>query len=328
MPPTSSNEGAARQTLLNPVVVRQLLERLVPLGHHACSVDQAIAAGDLGMGLMYYAFARMLRPTRVLVVGSLRGFSVVCLALGLEDNNHGTLDFVDAAKVDDFWRQSRAVRDHFAAFHVQDRIRVHVMTTANYVEKVAGAAPDIDLLFIDGDHSERGTRFDHQHLGRLVRPNGYILLHDSYAAGAKFSEWQVADYLSTLHEDLHEILNFDQALGLTVLRKLPTYPSVPEATERHRALTDACRATLKSLEPQPQGERRIAALALDVLEDQLLTITKLQSQLRFLTKSNKDLGRALGRGDAIPVPPSEEQAVAVGVADPPRPREVTASRLD
>jgi predicted O-methyltransferase YrrM len=327
MPHTSSNQRAARETLLNPVVVRQLLERLVPLGHHACSVDQAIAAGDLGMGLMYYAFARLLRPTRVLVVGSLRGFSVVCLALGLEDNDHGTLDFVDAGRVDEFWRHSSAVRDHFAAFHVQDRIRVHVTTTADYVERTRGAAPDLDLLFIDGDHSESGTRFDHQQLGRLVRPNGYILFHDSYAAGARFSEWQVAEYLGSLDEELHEILNFDQALGLTILRRLPEYPSAAEAIERHRALTEACRATVTAPEPPPPSERRIAALALDVLRDQRLTIKTLQSRLRFLTKANKDLWRALGRGDEILIPSSEQQAVAVGV-EPLSPQGVTASRVE
>jgi predicted O-methyltransferase YrrM len=36
----------------------------------------------------------------------------------------------------------------------------------------------IDLLFIDGDHSYAGVRWDFEAYGSLVRPGGLIALHD------------------------------------------------------------------------------------------------------------------------------------------------------
>jgi predicted O-methyltransferase YrrM len=292
MPHTSPNAAPVRLSLLNPALVRPMLERLAPLGHHACSVGQAIEHNDLGLGLLYYAFARVLRPERVLIVGSLRGFTVGCIALALEDNGRGEVDFVDAAKVDDFWTRSESVRSHFAAFNIEARIRVHVMTTAKYAAMKRDATPDLDFLFIDGDHSEAGTRFDHRQLGRLVRPGGYIFFHDAFAAGALFSEWQVAEYLGSLDHELHEILNVDTSLGLAILRKLPPEPTAREETERLRRLVTSCRAAVGARRPAAEDEQ-IATLALDVLRDQRQKMATLRSQLRFLRKANRDLWRQL-----------------------------------
>ena len=40
-------------------------------------------------------------------------------------------------------------------------------------------ARQIDLLFIDGDHSEAGCRRDWQEWHGLVRPGGYVIFHDA-----------------------------------------------------------------------------------------------------------------------------------------------------
>jgi hypothetical protein len=50
--------------------------------YQATSLDDA----NLGFGFLFYAFMRLLRPEKILVIGSKAGFSVVSFALGLKDN--------------------------------------------------------------------------------------------------------------------------------------------------------------------------------------------------------------------------------------------------
>lgn len=279
-----------RESLVNAALVQRLLDRLAPLGHHDCPVPEAREERDLGLGLLYYTLIRVLKPRRVLMVGSLRGFSVVCMALGLEDNGAGDIDFVDAARVDDFWTRTDQVRQHFGAFNVDRRIHVHVMTSAEYVSARHDDPPDVNLLFIDGDHTEPAARFDHENLGRLVVPGGYVVFHDSYAAGVGFTEWQVAEYLGSLHEDLHEILNVEVALGLTILRKLAVdAPDRRAARRRRTELRHLCRTALASSGHDAAALGRLATLALEVLKDERTRERTYESRLRLLRKANTDL---------------------------------------
>src|SRR3989338_3366225 len=75
---------------LDPAVLRAILDHAKPLGHNE-EPDKL----NLGFGFLYYGLVRALRPRHVLVIGSGYGFSVICLALGLKDNNKGKLSFVD-----------------------------------------------------------------------------------------------------------------------------------------------------------------------------------------------------------------------------------------
>ncbi len=73
---------------------RQTIEAIFsfakPMGHH-----EDPSCLNLGFGFLYYGLVRSLRPSHIIVIGSGFGFSVVCLALGLKDNLHGRLTFID-----------------------------------------------------------------------------------------------------------------------------------------------------------------------------------------------------------------------------------------
>src|SRR3990170_1612357 len=98
------------------------------------------------------------------------------------------------------------------------------MTSQSWLKKIRTSyarRPFIDLLLLDGDHSFRRVALDYRRLGRLVKDGGYICLHDSFVGGFGLTEWEVADFLSTLGADLFEVLTFEVAQGLTVIKKLP-----------------------------------------------------------------------------------------------------------
>lgn len=281
--------------ILNRRLIRRIITRAYPMGQFEQSRETAADEADLGLGFIYYALSRILKPEQVVVVGSYRGFSVVCTALGLVHNRKGQLHFVDAAVVDDFWTDPARVRSHFRALGVDSRITLQQMTTEQWLardRRARSGRPFIDLLLLDGDHSFRGTAHDYRRLGRLVRPGGYILLHDSFAGGVGKTDWAVADFLSTLDIDLFEALTFEVAQGLTIIKRLPSefVPRSRTATRRrlqaHLAdMTHARNGRRKAGQEDAQRElRRLLTQSADL--DRILEIRS-----RFLLKSNRDLRR-------------------------------------
>jgi predicted O-methyltransferase YrrM len=280
---------------LNRQTIRSIITRSYPMGQFEQPRDTAADQGDLGFGFIYYALSRVLKPDQVVVVGSYRGFSVVCTALGLVHNRKGRLHFVDAAVVDDFWTNPARARRHFRTLGVDSRVTLHQTTTQQWLardRKAHAGQPFIDLLLLDGDHSFRGASFDYRKLGRLVRAGGYILLHDSFVGGVGKTEWAVADFLGTLDIDLFEALTFEVAQGLTIIKKLPGRFIPRSRTATRRRL----QAHLAQVTRSQNGRRRAGLLDVQrelrrLLADSADLDRILEMRSRFLLKSNSDLRR-------------------------------------
>jgi predicted O-methyltransferase YrrM len=85
----------------------------------------------------------------------------------------------------------------------------------------------IDLLFIDGDHRVDACAVDFETLGALVRPGGYVVLHDIYPDRCGWDGPRyVLNFLAESRADAHrwQILEVPTAphtpYGLAVLRRL------------------------------------------------------------------------------------------------------------
>lgn len=175
------------QFSLNPFVIRNILEHAKPLGH-----NEKPANMNLGFGFFYYGLVRSLRPRHVLVIGSGFGFSVICLALGLKDNQCGRLSFVDPsyslAKHGPFktiggkdnWSDPRGVYAHFARFGVEDIVTHYKMTSREiFASYKKFKLSKIHLAFIDGSHAFKDVREDFLGVYRHCIRNSYILMHDT-----------------------------------------------------------------------------------------------------------------------------------------------------
>lgn len=159
---------------------------------HPSSQAESITDLNLGFGFVYYAFVRVLRPKLVVVLGSQIGFSAVCLALGVKDNeNGGRVILIDAGYSDQtdgkakgmggigFWNNSAKYNAVFKKFDVENTIDVKLMRTAEFAEiYVKDQMLAIDLLMIDADHSFEGFKFDFEKFSSFVRDDGLILCHD------------------------------------------------------------------------------------------------------------------------------------------------------
>jgi predicted O-methyltransferase YrrM len=139
----------------------------------------------------------------------------------------GTVYFVDPSLVDDYWKDSDRVQRRFEDLGVGN-VRHFLMTTQQFVEtdEYRGLG-QVQIVFIDGYHTEEQARYDYEALEHLVPPEGVILLHDSvrvatarlYGDGREYQR-QVKYFVDKLKQDPRlQVFDFPYAEGLTLVRK-------------------------------------------------------------------------------------------------------------
>jgi hypothetical protein len=162
---------------------------------------------NLGFGYVYYGLARALRPRRVVVVGSKGGFAPLCFAKAMLDNGGsriaeihcdeialreqrdlGVLDFVDPSysreRGDEHhchgvgaWDDALATEGLWRRFGVERIVTHHKATSEAYLRGLDPAV-EIDLVYVDGDHSYEGVMFDLLGFLPHLAADSIVLAHD------------------------------------------------------------------------------------------------------------------------------------------------------
>jgi hypothetical protein len=135
---------------------------------------------NLGLGWLYYALARVIRPNSAVVIGSWRGFAPAVFGKALRDNSEaGDVLFIDPSLVDDFWTDAARVERHFADLGAPN-VRHFCMTTQEFV--ASGAYRDlgeVGIVMVDGHHTAEQARFDYLSFLAKLAPEAIVLFHDS-----------------------------------------------------------------------------------------------------------------------------------------------------
>jgi caffeoyl-CoA O-methyltransferase len=114
-------------------------------------------------GKLLEMISHLLRPRRVLEIGTFMGYSALCLAAGLAEGGYvHTIELRD----DDADR----AEDYFHQANRQDRIILH---RGNALEIIPALHEDWDLVFIDADKVNYGEYYKLVH--PRVRPGGLII---------------------------------------------------------------------------------------------------------------------------------------------------------
>lgn len=216
---------------LNTFLLKDILHHAKPMGH-----NEAPENLNLGFGFLYYGIVRALRPRHCLVIGSGFGFSVVCFALGIKDNAEGMLTFVDPSfsLVKDGplktiggagkWNEPQKVNDHFRQFRVEEVVTHYKLTSDRFFESyVSLGLPEIDIAFIDGNHSYGNVKADFLHTLEHVRRNSYVLLHDTNIYVREIIRHSgVKRWLKVIkkEEEFFEVINFPFSSGVALVRVL------------------------------------------------------------------------------------------------------------
>ncbi|MFM7087760.1 MAG: class I SAM-dependent methyltransferase [Cyanobium sp.] len=204
--------------------------QLWEMGH-----NQNLERQDLGLGWLYYGLTRSLRPSRAVVIGSWRGFVPMLLAQALQDGGaDGELIFIDPSFVDDQWRGD--VPAYFAAYGLH-RIRHVLQTSQQFLAACPLAEQSVDLLFIDGFHSEEQCRLEFEGFSPYLTPQAMTLFHDStsristtiYGADQPYTHtvWRYIDSLRQ-RPDL-QVFDLDIAQGITLVQRRSSALQPPRA---------------------------------------------------------------------------------------------------
>jgi predicted O-methyltransferase YrrM len=196
---------------------------LLRMGHLQRPADR-----NLGLGWLYYALGRVLRPRRAVVIGSWRGFVPLTIGRALADNlEGGDVWFIDPSLADDFWADAAQVARWFAGFDVQN-VRHFRMTTQDFVaSEDYPAMGDVGLVFVDGMHTAAQARVDWEAFEPRLAPGGVACFHDStnekvtrvYGPERAY-RCDVGAFLATLRgrEDL-QVFDLPLGPGLTLVRR-------------------------------------------------------------------------------------------------------------
>ena len=139
-------------------------------------INPRMISGHL-QGKLLEMLVRMMRPKRVLEIGTFTGYSALSIARGLEEGA-----ILDTIEVDDELEDIAA--SYFDKSGYGSRIRQHIGSALDVVPRLGEV---YDMVFIDGDKREYPAYYDMLLDGGYVR-SGSILLVDNILWYGKVAE--------------------------------------------------------------------------------------------------------------------------------------------
>lgn len=108
---------------------------------------------------------RMLRPRRILEIGTFTGYSALCMAAGLDDGG-----IIDTCEIDD--ELEEMIRSFFDRSQHGGKIRLHI---GSALEIAPTLGERYDLVFMDGDKREYTAYYNMLMDNGLVGSGSFIL---------------------------------------------------------------------------------------------------------------------------------------------------------
>lgn len=175
-------------------------------------------------GRLLKMFVRMIRPRRVLELGTFSGYSALCMAEGLEPGaSIDTIEIDD--ELEDFIRHNLSTSPHGS------KVRLHIGDAVDIMRGMPRES--FDLIFIDADKKRYGEYYDAAF--PLIRPGGYIIADNTL--------WDGHVTESSPHSAMTRgIMHFNDKIaadkrvekvilplrdGLTIIRVVPPVNDIP-----------------------------------------------------------------------------------------------------
>jgi hypothetical protein len=147
---------------------------------------------EMALGMSLFSLAVSTRAAHIVEIGRFKGFSTLALASALKFNDAGWDEPVQHKQRPDVNYaafESKEPRQLMsidplptreASSLIQRAGLTDYVTFVNLPSNVVDVTGEIDLLFIDGDHTYEGCVHDVMKYVPSVRPGGYFILHDYY----------------------------------------------------------------------------------------------------------------------------------------------------
>ena len=133
---------------------------------HLQTINPRMASGQL-QGQFLSLISKMIRPTRILEIGTFTGYSAICLAEGLTDD--GILHTIEINE-----EYEDRIREFFAKSPDADKIQLHIGDAKRIVPTLNETW---DLVFIDAEKTDYHEYYDI--VFPQVRKHGFILIDNT-----------------------------------------------------------------------------------------------------------------------------------------------------
>ena len=159
----------------------------------------------------------------VLEIGSWKGKSTWCIAQGLKKGTINCIDPFNAAGEDGSKEIYEKTKGHNSLLEqFQNNMKgisekINITTHKGYSSDFVNAIPNINFLFIDGDHSIEGCRFDYENFENEVKVGGFLAFHDYYPDRSELGSTWVIQNLVKQNKNYIHYNDFD---SLSVFKKI------------------------------------------------------------------------------------------------------------
>ncbi len=168
-------------------------------------------------GRVLAMFSKMIKPKRVLEIGTYTGYSALCFAEGLAEG--GLIHTIDINE-----ELKDLINKYFSESEYADQLKLHI---GNALEIVASLDETWDMVFIDAD-KENYINYYNLVIDRL-RPGGYIIADNVLWSGKVLNDPQSLDLDTRVLVEYNAMVQADKRVenvlfpvrdGLMVCRKI------------------------------------------------------------------------------------------------------------
>ncbi len=181
---------------------------------HLKTLAPQMISGPL-QGRWLAMISHMIRPRRILEIGTFTGYTAINLALGLQDG--GILHTIEANRELEY-----LIRKYISAAQLDEKVVLHIGKAENVLPELPGP---FDLVFIDAGKNDNALHYDL--VFEKVKPGGFILVDNVLWSGKVVHKRQDKD-TAVIHQ-FNEKVNRDPRVenlilpirdGLMMVRKM------------------------------------------------------------------------------------------------------------
>ncbi len=167
-------------------------------------------------GRFVYALARHYRPEHIVEVGTFAGGTAVGFATAINENGHGKLYCVDQDSYSNGTFPAVVKRNLARIGFSESKLQLCCGDSKEWLPKLTATLKEqVDIVLIDGDHTYEGAMIDLKNAVPLVKPGGFILVHD-VDRNRRMDE-ATAEHPHPVYEAFHRVAA-DQQLNWCILK--------------------------------------------------------------------------------------------------------------
>ena len=191
-------------------------------------------------GRFVYALARHYLPKYILEVGTFAGGTAVGFANAINENGHGKLICVDQDSYSNGTFPQVVKRNLARLGFSESKLQLCCGDSKEWLPQLTETLEGkVDIVLIDGDHTYEGALTDLKNAVPLVRPDGFILVHD-VDRSRRMSEL-TAEHPHPVYEAFHRLVA-DQELDWCILKFIRKHLGIIRVPGAKASASQGCAA--------------------------------------------------------------------------------------